>query len=89
MMMKTLDYYMSLPYYLVIVEDKTEGGYTAYYPELPGCVTCAEKFEQIKDETEDAKRAWIESEIEMGHEIPIPSLLNDYLAVTPPSAVKK
>ena len=38
-MMKTLDYYMGLPYKLEIVPDSTEGGYVASYPELRGCIT--------------------------------------------------
>ena len=38
--MKTLEYYLSLPYRLEIVPDTDEGGYVASYPELRGCFTC-------------------------------------------------
>ena len=38
--MKSIVDYMSLPYRLEIVEDKSEGGYVASYPDLPGCLTC-------------------------------------------------
>ena len=37
--MKTIDYYMGLPYKLEIVPDVEEGGYVARYPELPGCIS--------------------------------------------------
>ena len=33
---KDINYYMSLPYCIVIAEDKTEGGFTAFIPELAG-----------------------------------------------------
>ena len=33
---KTLEYYMGLPYRLEIVPDEAEGGYVASYPELRG-----------------------------------------------------
>lgn len=36
---KTLEYYMGLPYRLEIVPDEAEGGYVASYPELRGCLT--------------------------------------------------
>ena len=70
---KDINYYMSLPYCIVIAEDKTEGGFTAFIPELAGCATCAESFDEIHDLMEDAKRVWIESELEAGHDIPEPS----------------
>ena len=37
--MKSLEYYMNLPYKLEIVPDLDEGGYVARYPELPGCIS--------------------------------------------------
>ena len=33
--MKTVDYYMKLPYKMEILPDDKEGGYTAWYPDLP------------------------------------------------------
>ena len=40
--MKTIEYYMNLPYRLELVPDTEEGGFVASYPELRGCLT-AEK----------------------------------------------
>lgn len=70
--MKTLDEYMTLPYRIEIVPDTNEGGYTAIYPELPGCITCAETLEQVTKNAVDAKRAWLLSAIEDGIKIPKP-----------------
>ena len=72
-MSKTLEYYMSLPYRLEIVPDTEEGGYGARYPELPGCITCAETIEELVKNAEDAKRAWIKAALEEEIEIAEPS----------------
>ena len=72
-MKKTIDYYMKLPYRLEIVPDTEEGGYGARYPELPGCVTCAETMEDVIKNAEDAKRAWILACLEDNIEIPEPA----------------
>ena len=71
--MKTVEYYMSLPYRMEIIPDVKEGGYTAWYPDLPGCLTCSETVEGIVANALDAKRVWIEAAIEDGMEIPDPS----------------
>ncbi|MBQ8934261.1 MAG: toxin-antitoxin system HicB family antitoxin [Lachnospiraceae bacterium] len=61
---KTLDYYMSLPYRMEIVPDTEEGGFTAWFPELPGCITCAETIEDVITDAIDSKKAWIEAALE-------------------------
>ena len=71
--MKTIDYYMGLPYRFEIVPDKEEGGYTAWYPDLPGCLTCSETSEGIIENAMDAKKVWLEAALEEGLEIPEPS----------------
>ncbi len=71
-MKKTIEYYMSLPYRLEIIPDTEEGGYGARYPELPGCITCADTPEAVITEALDAKRAWLEAALEEGIDIPEP-----------------
>ena len=71
--MKTLEYYMSLPYKIEIIPDVEEGGFGASYPELPGCITCSDTFEGILKNAEDAKREWIQAALESGLTIPEPS----------------
>ncbi|MBQ9348781.1 MAG: type II toxin-antitoxin system HicB family antitoxin [Oscillibacter sp.] len=71
--MKTINDYLSLPYRLEILPDREEGGYTAWYPDLPGCVTCGETLERVAANAEDAKRAWLEAALREGLEIAEPS----------------
>ena len=64
--MKTLEYYLSLPYKLDITPDTEEGGYVAAYPELPGCLTVGETIAEAVKNAEDAKAAWLEAAIDDG-----------------------
>ena len=61
-----IDEYMNKDYELKIVEDPDEGGFVAFYPELPGCITCGETLEEAAENALDAKRAWIEAALEDG-----------------------
>jgi antitoxin HicB len=76
--MKTVDYYMGLPYRLEIIPDPDEGGYVARYPELPGCITAGETMASAAENAADAKKAWLEAALEDCTEIPEPALLDDY-----------
>ena len=72
-MKKTIDYYMNLPYRMEIIPDAEEGGFTVWYPDLPGCLTCSETMEGAISNALDAKKAWIKAALEDGLEIPTPS----------------
>ena len=72
-MKKTIEYYMSLPYRMEIIPDMKEGGYTAWYPDLPGCLTCSETKEGIVANAENAKREWLTAALTDGIEINEPS----------------
>ena len=79
--MKTIDYYMGLPYRMEIIPDTEEGGYTARFPDLPGCLTCAETINDLVVSAEDAKRTWLAAAIDDGVEIAEPTeeqSLEDY-----------
>jgi antitoxin HicB len=76
--MKTVEDYMKLNYRMQIVEDPYEGGYVVSFPELPGCITCAETIEEALELAEDAKRVWFEAAIEDEYEIPDPNFLDNY-----------
>ena len=77
-MMKTLEYYMNLPYRLEIIPDADEGGYVASYPELRGCLTCGDTIESVAANAEDCKRAWLVAAMEDNLEIPEPSDVSEY-----------
>ena len=76
--MKTIDYYMKLPYRLEIVSDPDEGGYVARYPDLTGCITVGETMVSALENAEDAKRIWLKTALEDGIEIAEPSGPEDY-----------
>ena len=71
-MKKTLDYYMNLPYRIEIIPDTEEGGYAARYPELPGCITCAQSIDELMVNAVDAKRTWLMAALEDEIYIPEP-----------------
>lgn len=68
-----LEKYMSLHYHMEIIEDKSEGGYIASYPDLPGCLTCGETLEEAVKNAGDAKREWLLAAMEEGIDILEPS----------------
>ena len=76
--MKTIDYYLNLPYKLEIVPDIDEGGFVARYPELPGCITVGDTLEAVVKNVNDAKIEWITAALEEGNTIPEPSYYDDY-----------
>ena len=76
--MKTISDYMNLPYKMEIIPDKEEGGYVVSFPELSGCITCAETIEKAVANAEEAKREWLTAALEDGIDIPEPIELNDY-----------
>lgn len=76
--MNSLDYYMNLSYKMEVVKDEIEKGYVVSFPELPGCVTCADTIEKAALLAEDAKREWIAACIEDNIDIPLPLSDNDF-----------
>lgn len=74
--MKTIEYYMSLPYPFEMIPDPAEGGYVARYPDLPGCITVGETLESAAKNAGDAKKAWLEAALADGVDIAEPSSLS-------------
>ena len=71
--MRTVEYYMNLPYRMELVEDTEDGGYVVSFPDLPGCLTCGDTIESAVKNAHDAKKAWLEAAIEDGIAIKEPS----------------
>ncbi len=72
-----LDHYLALEY-PCNVHAEQEGGYTAVFSDLPGCMTQGETLEEVVPMAEDARRGWIETEYERGNDIPLPSYTEEY-----------
>lgn len=76
--MKAIEHYMNLPYKMELIPDIEEGGFVVSFPELPGCITCGDTMESAVANAIDAKRAWIEAELEDGRRIPEPDNTDQY-----------
>ena len=76
--MKTIEYYMNLPYRIEILPDPDEGGYIARYPDLPGCITSGNTMNEALANAEDARQSWISAAIEDGIRIPEPDSIEEY-----------
>ena len=57
-------------YRLSVVIEKDENGYFAFCPELQGCYTQGETYEEVLKNIKDAMHLYIEDRIESGEEIP-------------------
>ena len=76
-MNKSFEYYMSLPYKIVLYPS-SEGGYVAEIPELAGCLTQGDDMQDALEMIEDAKKAWIDIAIHDNREIPEPETEEKY-----------
>ena len=47
--------------YAVVIEKAADGSYSAYVPDLPGCVSCGDTREEVKQLIQRAIRLHIES----------------------------
>jgi predicted RNase H-like HicB family nuclease len=70
-MEKTVDYYMTLPY-TVIVTRPPEGGLFASVKELKGCWADGDTWEELGKDLELVMRTWFEIALEDGATIPEP-----------------
>jgi antitoxin HicB len=76
-MSKDLQYYLQLPYRIVLYPSP-EGGYAVEIPELPGCLSQGETKEEALAMIEDAKRCWLIDAMEHGDPIPEPTSDEEY-----------
>ena len=77
---KTIEEYLQLPYTIEVVRDEVDDvvGWFARVVELPGCMTQADTFDEVDEMVEDARRAWIETSLVRGIEIPTPQARETY-----------
>jgi predicted RNase H-like HicB family nuclease len=66
--------------YLVVVE-QTETGYSAYSPDLDGCVATGQTREQVEREMQDAIAFHLEGMARNGDPIPEPRAYSRYVEV--------
>ena len=66
--------------YLVFIE-KTQTGYSAYSPDVLGCVSTGATLEEVNENMQEAIEFHIDGLIEEGLEIPKPSTYSAYVEV--------
>ena len=66
--------------YLIILE-KTSTGYSAYSPDLPGCIAAGDSAEETEANMREAIQFHIEGMREEGLSIPIPQSRASYIEV--------
>ena len=76
--MKTIEYYMALPYRMELVSDPDEGGYIVSFPDLKGCISCGDTLESAVTNAKDAKREWLTASLADSYEITEPTDLDDF-----------
>jgi predicted RNase H-like HicB family nuclease len=67
--------------FLVVIE-KGENNYSAYSPDVPGCVVTAKTVEEIISNMKEALEFHIEGMLEDGESFPMPKTLNYYIENT-------
>lgn len=66
--------------YLIIIE-KSETGYSAYSPDLPGCVSTGSTTEETEVNMREAIEFHIDGLKEEGYDIPEPSSRSSYVEI--------
>jgi len=66
--------------YLIIIEPTTTG-YSAYSPDLPGCVATGADAVEVRRNMREAIAMHLEAMREEGYDIPPPASVTDYVEV--------
>jgi predicted RNase H-like HicB family nuclease len=59
--------------YVVVIEKAEDGSFSAYVPDLPGCVSCGDSPEEAEQLIREAIRLHVESLREHGEAVPSPA----------------
>jgi predicted RNase H-like HicB family nuclease len=59
--------------YVAVIEKAPDGSFSAYVPDLPGCVTCAGSVDEARRLIEEAVSLHIESLRNHGEPVPPPT----------------
>ena len=83
---KDMEYYLNLSYPVQLSRqsDDGDGYWFAEILELPGCMSDGSNPSEALQNLEDAKRLWIETQIEDGYEVPEPENNTRQLQTTHP-----
>jgi antitoxin HicB len=74
---RSLEELLALAYPFEALADP-DGGYVVRFPDLPGCITQVETLDELASAADEARTLWIETEYELGRDIPLPSQPDEY-----------
>lgn len=63
--------------YVVVIEHAADGSYSAYVPDLPGCVACGNTRDEARELIAEAVRLHVESLRAHNESVPVPSATVD------------
>jgi predicted RNase H-like HicB family nuclease len=66
--------------YLVVIEQANDGSFSAYLPDVPGCVSCGDTVEEVKASIREALEFHLEGMLHAGLAVPAPTATVDYVA---------
>lgn len=66
--------------YLIVIE-KSNTGYSAYSPDLPGCISTGKNIEETEQNMREAISFHLDGLKEEGYEIPEPTSRSSYIEI--------
>lgn len=66
--------------YLIVIEP-TETGFSAYSPDLPGCISTGQTWDEVEQNMHEAIEFHLEGLREEGYPVPQPSSASAYVEV--------
>ena len=66
--------------YAIVIE-QADGNYSAYVPDLPGCVATGATIEEIEQQIREAVEFHLDGMLEDGVALPLPSSKVEYIEV--------
>lgn len=67
--------------YVVIIEETTDGGYSAYVPDLPVCFTVGDTLDEVKTNIREAIEMYLDEARITGMVMPMPKTISALVEV--------
>jgi predicted RNase H-like HicB family nuclease len=67
--------------FLVVIEQTSDGSYSAYLPDVPGCVACGDSREEAKSSIQGALEFHFDGIQSACLPLPTPTTVSDYVGV--------
>ena len=65
--------------YLAVIEQADDGSYSAYLPDVPGCVSCGDTVDEVKHSIQEALDFHFDGMRRAGLPIPTPTTISEYV----------